>query len=199
MANKMESMESIKLEIEAAKTAGFSNEEIQNSYADEINAAQSSGFSEDQINKTYGFAEPDNKIIKDYVNKITKDYLSEEIVSPEDEMLYQSKLERGKPVKEAVKDIKETLVGKEFDGSYIAEQILGNNLYNFSKRAIKGEGTPEALRMPQPKDYTWTEEFLTTAGTLAIESPLYALSATPGFLAGTYRCGFYRSNDTNNN
>ena len=138
MANKMESMENIKLEIEAAKTAGFSNEEIQNSYADEINAAQSSGFSEDQINKTYGFAEPDNKIIKDYVNKITKDYLSEEIVSPEDEMLYQSKLERGKPVKEAVKDIKETLVGKEFDGSYIAEQILGNNLYNFSKRAIKG-------------------------------------------------------------
>jgi len=51
MANKMESMESIKLEIEAAKTAGFSNEEIQNSYADEINAAQSSGFSEDQIIK----------------------------------------------------------------------------------------------------------------------------------------------------
>jgi hypothetical protein len=184
MANKMESMESIKLEIEAAKNAGFSSEEIQNSYADEINAAQSSGFSEDQINKTYGFAKPDNKIIKDYINKITKDYLSEEIVSPEDEMLYQSKLERGKPVKEAVKDIKETVVGKEFDGSYIAEQILGNNLYNFSKRAIKGEGTPEALRMPQPKDYTWTEEFLTTAGTLAIESPLYALSATPGFLAG---------------
>ena len=179
MANKMESMESIKLEIEAAKTAGFSNEEIQNSYADEINAAQSSGFSEDQINKTYGFAQPDNKIIKDYINKITKDYLSEEIVSPEDEMLYQSKLKQA-----TEPSLKETIVGPNFDGAYIAEQILGNNLYNFSKRAIKGEGTPEALHMPQPKDYTWTEEFLTAAGTFAIESPLYALSATPGFLAG---------------
>jgi len=146
MANKMESMESIKLEIEAAKTAGFSNEEIQNSYADEINAAQSSGFSEDQINKTYGFAQPDNKIIKDYINKITKDYLSEEIVSPEDEMLYQSKLKQA-----TEPSLKETIVGPNFDGAYIAEQILGNNLYNFSKRAIKGEGTPEALHMPQPK------------------------------------------------
>ena len=185
MAVKMENMESIKLEIEAAKTAGFSSEEIQNSYADEINAAKSSGFSEDQINKTYGFAQPENKIIKDYVNKITKDYLSEEIVIPEDEMLYQSKL------KEATEpSLKEIIVGKEFDGAYISEQILGNNLYNFSKRAIKGEGTPEALHMPQPKDYTWTEEFLTAAGTLAIESPIYGLSALAGSPAGLMGAGF---------
>ena len=92
MANKMERMEQIKLEIEAAKQAGFSNEEIKSSYSDEINAAKQNGFSDDQINATYGLRKPDPKIVQEYVSKITKDYLSEEIVSPEDEMLYQSKI-----------------------------------------------------------------------------------------------------------
>ena len=180
MANKMERMEQIKLEIEAAKQAGFSNEEIKSSYSDEINAAKQNGFSDDQINATYGLRKPDPKIVQEYVSKITKDYLSEEIVSPEDEMLYQSRIKQA-----SEPSLKEKLVGPKFDGDYISEQILGTNLWNISKRAIKGEGTPEALKMPKPEDYTWTEEFLTTLGTLALDSPLYALSAVPGALTGS--------------
>jgi len=173
-------MEQIKLEVEAAKQAGFSNEEIKSSYSDEINAAKQNGFSDDQINATYGLRKPDPKIVQEYVSKITKDYLSEEIVSPEDEMLYQSRIKQA-----SEPSLKEKLVGPKFDGDYISEQILGTNLWNISKRAIKGEGTPEALKMPRPEDYTWTEEFLTTLGTLALDSPLYALSAIPGAIGGT--------------
>jgi hypothetical protein len=176
----MERMEQIKLEVEAAKQAGFSNEEIKSSYSDEINAAKQNGFSDDQINATYGLRKPDPKIVQEYVSKITKDYLSEEIVSPEDEMLYQSRIKQA-----SEPSLKEKLVGPKFDGDYISEQILGTNLWNISKRAIKGEGTPEALKMPRPEDYTWTEEFLTTLGTLALDSPLYALSAIPGAIGGT--------------
>lgn len=176
----MERMEQIKLEVEAAKQAGFSNEEIKSSYSNEINAAKQNGFSDDQINATYGLRKPDPKIVQEYVSKITKDYLSEEIVSPEDEMLYQSKIKQA-----SEPSLKEKLVGPKFDGDYISEQILGTNLWNISKRAIKGEGTPEALKMPRPEDYTWTEEFLTTLGTLALDSPLYALSAVPGALTGS--------------
>jgi hypothetical protein len=176
----MERMEQIKLEVEAAKQAGFSNEEIKSSYSNEINAAKQNGFSDDQINATYGLRKPDPKIVQEYVSKITKDYLSEEIVSPEDEMLYQSRIKQA-----SEPSLKEKLVGPKFDGDYISEQILGTNLWNLSKRAIKEEGTPEALKMPRPEDYTWTEEFLTTLGTLAIDSPLYALSAIPGALIGT--------------
>jgi len=176
----MERMEQVQLEIEAAKKAGFSNEEIKSSYSDEINAAKQNGFSDEQINATYGLRKPDSKIVQEYVSKITKDYLSEEIVSPEDEMLYQSRIKQA-----SEPSLKEKLVGSKFDGDYISEQILGTNLWNLSKRAIKEEGTPEALKMPRPEDYTWTEEFLTTLGTLAIDSPLYALSAIPGAIGGT--------------
>ena len=176
----MERMEQIKLEVEAAKQAGFSNEEIKSSYSNEINSAKQNGFSDDQINATYGLRKPDPKIVQEYVSKITKDYLSEEIVSPEDEMLYQSRIKQA-----SEPSLKEKLVGPKFDGDYISEQILGTNLWNLSKRAIKEEGTPEALKMPRPEDYTWTEEFLTTLGTLAFDSPLYALSAIPGALIGT--------------
>ena len=57
MANKVEKMESIQQEIEAAKKAGFTNQEIKDSYADEINAAKSAGFNDEEINKTYGLLE----------------------------------------------------------------------------------------------------------------------------------------------
>ena len=168
---------------------GFSQAEITEWKQGKIKTLQEAGFTDQEISDDFKF-EPDTKVIKDYVNKITKDYLAQDIVIPEDEMLYQSNLNRGKPVKQAVKDIKEAVVGKEFDGDYVAEQILGNNLWNLSKRAAKGEGTPEALKMPKPDDYTWTEEFLSTLGTLAIDSPIYAGSAVVGLPAGKLGAGF---------
>ena len=168
---------------------GFTQAEITGWKQDKVKQLQEGGFTTQEISNEFKF-EPDNKVIKDYVNKITKDYLAQDIVIPEDEMLYQSNLNRGKPVKQAVKDIKETVIGKKFDGDYVAEQILGNNLWNLSKRAAKSEGTPEALNMPKPEDYTWTEEFLTTLGTLAVDSPIYGLSAIAGSPAGTLGAGF---------
>ena len=168
---------------------GFSQAEITEWKQGKIKTLQEAGFTDQEISDDFKF-EPDTKVIKDYVNKITKDYLSQDIVIPEDEMLYQSNLNRGKPVKQAVKDIKETVIGKKFDGDYIAEQILGSNLWNLSKRAAKGEGTPEALKMPKPDDYTWTEEFLSTLGTLAVDSPIYAGSAVVGLPAGKLGAGF---------
>jgi len=168
---------------------GFSQKEITGWKQDKIKQLQQGGFTTQEISDEFKF-EPDTKVIKDYVNKITKDYLAQDIVIPEDEMLYQSNLNRGKPVKQAVKDIKEAVVGKEFDGDYVAEQILGSNLWNLSKRAAKSEGTPEALKMPKPEDYTWTEEFLSTLGTLALDSPIYAGSAVVGLPAGKLGAGF---------
>ena len=168
---------------------GFNQAEITGWKQDKVKQLQQGGFTTQEISDEFKF-EPDTKVIKDYVNKITKDYLAQDIVIPEDEMLYQSNLNRGKPVKQAVKDIKETVIGKEFDGDYVAEQILGNNLWNLSKRAAKNQGTPEALTMPKPEDYTWTEEFLTTLGTLAVDSPIYGLSAIAGSPAGTLGAGF---------
>jgi hypothetical protein len=168
---------------------GFSGAEITGWKQEKVKQLQQGGFTNQEISDEFKF-EPDNKVIKDYVNKITKDYLAQDIVIPEDEMLYQSNLNRGKPVKQAIKDIKETVIGKEFDGDYIAEQILGTNLWNLSKRAAKGEGTPEALSMPKPEDYTWTEEFLSTLGTLAVDSPIYAGSAVVGLPAGKLGAGF---------
>ena len=168
---------------------GFSQKEITGWKQDKIKLLQQGGFTTQEISDEFKF-EPDTKVIKDYVNKITKDYLAQDIVIPEDEMLYQSNLNRGKPVKQAVKDIKEAVVGKEFDGDYVAEQILGNNFWNLSKRVAKNQGTPEALKMPRPEDYTWTEEFLTTLGTLAVDSPIYGLSAIAGSPAGTLGAGF---------
>ena len=168
---------------------GFSQAEITGWKQEKVKELQQGGFTNQEISDVFKF-EPDNKVIKDYVNKITKDYLAQDIVIPEDEMLYQSNLNRGKPVKQAAKDIKKTLIGEKFDGDYIAEQILGTNLWNLSKRAAKGEGTPEALKMPRPEDYTWTEEFLSTLGTLGVDSPAYIASALVGLPAGNLGAGF---------
>jgi hypothetical protein len=190
MANKVEKMESIQQEIEAAKKAGFTNQEIKDSYADEINAAKSAGFNDEEINKTYGLIEREDPVLKEYVSKITKEYLSQEIVSPDDELLYQSNLIRGKPVKKALTDIKESVVGENFDGDIILNNILGKNLYNITKRAALGQGTPDAYKLPNPKDYTWTEEFLETVGTLGLELPLYAVSALAGSPGGVIGSAF---------
>ena len=171
---------------------GFSQKEITGWKQDKIKNLQQGGFTNQEISNEFKF-QPDTKVIKDYVGNVAKDYLSGRgIIISEEEMPYQTEQTRSDQLKELKKDIKETVVGEKFDGDYIAEQILGSNLWNLSKRAAKGEGTPEALKMPKPEDYTWTEEFLTTLGTLAVDSPIYGLSAIAG-------CWIYRSNDTYNN
>jgi len=169
---------------------GFSQKEITGWKQDKIKNLQKGGFTNQEISNEFKF-QPDTKVIKDYVGNVAKDYLSGRgIIISEEEMPYQTEQTRSDQLKELKKDIKETVVGEKFDGDYIAEQILGSNLWNLSKRAAKGEGTPEALKMPKPEDYTWTEEFLTTLGTLAVDSPIYAGSAVVGIPGGKLGAGF---------
>jgi len=70
---------------------GFSGAEITGWKQEKVKQLQQGGFTNQEISDEFKF-EPDNKVIKDYVNKITKDYLAQDIVIPEDEMLYQSNL-----------------------------------------------------------------------------------------------------------
>ena len=51
-------------EINAAKEAGFTNEEIKNNFADEINAVKAAGFSDQEIDKQYGFEPVDKSLFK---------------------------------------------------------------------------------------------------------------------------------------
>ena len=169
---------------------GFSQKEITGWKQGKVKELQEGGFTNQEIANELKF-ESDTKIVKDYVSNVAKDYLSGRgIIISEEEMPYQTEQTRSDQLKELKKDIKETVVGEKFDGDYIAEQILGGNLWNLSKRAAKGEGTPETLKMPKPEDYTWTEEFLTTLGTLAVDSPIYAGSAVVGIPGGKLGAGF---------
>ena len=169
---------------------GFDQKDITAWKQGKIKELQEGGFTNQEIANEFKF-EPDTKIIKDYVSDLTKFYLSTSgIILSKEDLPYQSEKSISDKTKAITEDIKEVTVGKEFDGDYIAEQILGGNLWNLSKRAAKGEGTPEALKLPTPKDYTWTEEFLTTLGTLAVDSPLYAGSALVGLPGGTLGAGF---------
>ena len=151
-------------EINAAREAGFTDQEIKNSFADELNAAKAAGFSEQEINKQFNFQPVDDGLFKNLFETAKK------------------RVEEKRATREAIQT---EIVGPNFDGDYILEQIFGANLYNLQYRAAKGIGTPEALKMPQPKDYTWTEEFLTTLGTLGLELPIYGISAIPGAFGGS--------------
>lgn len=151
-------------EINAAREAGFTDQEIKNSFADEFNAAKAAGFSEQEINKQFNFQPVDDGLFKNLFETAKK------------------RVEEKRATREAIQT---EIVGPNFDGDYILEQIFGANLYNLQYRAAKGIGTPEALKMPQPKDYTWTEEFLTTLGTLGLELPIYGISAIPGAFGGS--------------
>jgi len=169
---------------------GFDQKDITAWKQEKIKELQEGGFTNQEIANEFKF-EPDTKIIKDYVSDLTKFYLSTSgIVLSKEDLPYQSEKSISDKRKAITEDIKEVTVGKEFDGDYIAEQILGGNLWNLSKRAAKGEGTPEALKLPKPEDYTWTEEFLQTLGTLVVDSPLYAGSALIGAPVGTLGAGF---------
>ena len=154
-------------EINAAKEAGFTDNEIKNNFADEMNAAKSAGFTQKEIDKQFGFGPIDKSPFKNLIS-----FAKEDVIA---------KAAKRKAAGEAIQKV---VVGEKFDGDYILEQILGANLYNLGYRAITEKGTPKAITMDIPKDYTFAEEFLTTAGTIALESPIFLGSAIPGFLAG---------------
>ena len=88
------------------------------------------------------------------------------------------------------KSLKEIVVGKKFDGDQILKRGYGKTLYDMTTRLASGEGLSESLIQPEPEDYTWTEEFLTTLGTLAVDAPIYGASAVVGAPAGNLGAGF---------
>jgi predicted Zn-dependent peptidase len=119
-------------EINAAREAGFTDQEIKNSFADELNAAKAAGFTDQEINKQFNFQPVDDGLFKNLFDTAKK------------------RVEERRTTREAIKTeveaIKTEVVGEEFNGDYILEQIFGANLYNLQYRAAKGVGTPEALK-----------------------------------------------------
>ena len=170
--------------------AGFSQKEIADWKKQKIQKLNSAGFNNQEVLEAFGTTTNDKKIYQDYFLEIKKEivdeYESQEIVSPEDEMLYQSRIEQGDPV-----SLKELAVGKNFDGDAILKRGYGKTLYDMTTRLANNEGLSEALTQPEPEDYTWFEGLLERAYTLGLELPLYGISFVPGTLAaGPYGGAF---------
>ena len=170
--------------------AGFSQKEIADWKKQKIQKLNSAGFNNQEVLEAFGTTTNDTKIYQNYFSDIKKqivdEYESQEIVSPEDEMLYQSRIEQGDPV-----SLKELAVGKNFDGDAILKRGYGKTLYDMTTRLANGEGLSEALTQPEPEDYTWFEGLLERAYTLGLELPLYGISFVPGTLAaGPYGGAF---------
>ena len=90
--------------------AGFSHQEIADWKKQKIQKLNNAGFNNQEILEAFGTTNNNNKIYQEYFSDIKKqiidEYESQEIVSPDDEMLYQSRIEQGDPVslKEVVVD-----------------------------------------------------------------------------------------------
>ena len=82
--------------------AGFSQKEIADWKKQKIQKLNSAGFNNQEVLEAFGTTTNDKKIYQDYFSDIKKqivdEYESQEIVSPDDEMLYQSRIEQGDPV-----------------------------------------------------------------------------------------------------
>jgi len=163
--------------------AGFSKKEIADWKKEKIQKLNGAGFNNQEILEAFGTTNNNKKVYQDYFSDIKKqiinEYETEEIVSPDDEMLYQSKIQEGDPL-----TLKEVVVGKQFDGDAILKRGYGKTLYDMTTRLAKGEGLSEALINPEPEDYTWFEGLLERGTTIGLELPIYGLSFLGGNLAG---------------
>ena len=163
--------------------AGFSQKEIADWKKEKIQKLNNAGFNNQEILEAFGTTNNNKKVYQDYFSDIKKqiinEYETEEIVSPDDEMLYQSKIQEGDPL-----TLKEVLVGDKFNGDDILKRGYGKPLYDMTTRLAKGEGLSEALINPEPEDYTWFEGLLERATTLGLELPIYGVSFLPGNLVG---------------
>ena len=163
--------------------AGFSQKEIADWKKEKIQKLNGAGFNNQEILEAFGTTNNNKKVYQDYFSDIKKqiinEYETEEIVSPDDEMLYQSKIQEGDPL-----TLKEVVVGKQFDGDAILKRGYGKTLYDMTTRLAKGEGLSEELLNPEPEDYTWFEGLLERGTTIGLELPIYGLSFFGGNLAG---------------
>ena len=163
--------------------AGFSQKEIADWKKEKIQKLNGAGFNNQEILEAFGTTNNNKKVYQDYFNSVKSqlenEYYTQESISPDDELLYQSKIDQAN-----APSFKEVVVGKQFDGDEILKRGYGKTLYDMTTRLAKGEGLSEALTNPEPEDYTWFEGLLERATTLGLELPVYGLSFIGGSAAG---------------
>ena len=173
---------------------GFSKTEIENWKKEKVLKLNNAGFNEQEILNEFGVVPDNNNNFTNYFSDVKKEIINEyetqDIVSPDDEMLYQSKIQQGDPL-----SLKEVAVGKEFDGDAILKRGWGKTLYDMTFRLSTEKGLSDAYTQEEPEDYTWFEGLLERGLTLGSELPLYGLSflggtaATANPIAGAFAAG----------
>ena len=163
---------------------GFSQTEIQNWKKDKVLKLNGAGCSNAEISEEFGVVATDTNSNKEYFNSVKaeleNEYYTQESISPDDELLYQSKIDQAD-----APSLKEIVVGKEFDGDEILKRGWGKTLYDMTYRLATDGGLSEAFTQEEPEDYTWFEGLLERGLTLGAELPIYGGS----FLAGTGATG----------
>ena len=163
---------------------GFSQTEIENWKKDKVLKLNNAGFSNAEIAEEFGVVPTDTNSNKEYFNSVKaeleNEYYTQESISPDDELLYQSKIDQAD-----APSLKEIVVGKEFDGDEILKRGWGKTLYDMTYRLATDGGLSEAFTQEEPEDYTWFEGLLERGLTLGTELPIYGLS----FLGGTAATG----------
>jgi len=167
----------------ALQEGGFSSKEIEDWKKEKVLELNSAGFSNSEILNEFGVNNSNKKKFQNYFktikNDITNEYYNEELISPDDELLYQDKFQRGDPL-----SLKEIVVGKNFDGDEILKRGWGKTLYDMTYRLATDKGLSEAFIQEEPEDYTWFEGLLERGLTLGAELPIYGLSYLPGTAVG---------------
>ncbi len=163
---------------------GFNQKEIEDWKKDKILKLNNAGFSNAEILEEFGAVPADNKAnvkyFKNIKEELENEYYTQESISPDDELLYQSKIDQAD-----APSLKELVVGKEFDGDEILKRGWGKTLYDMTYRLATDGGLSEAFTEEEPEDYTWFEGLLERGLTLGAELPIYGGS----FLAGTGATG----------
>ena len=163
--------------------AGFSQKEISDWKKEKILELNSAGFSNAEVAEEFGVVPANNNANKDYFNSVKaqleNEYYTQESISPDDELLYQSKIDQAD-----APSLKELVVGKEFDGDEILKRGWGKTLYDMTYRLATEQGLSEAFTQEEPEDYTWFEGLLERGLTLGAELPVYGLSYLPGASVG---------------
>ena len=162
---------------------GFSQKEIEDWKKDKILTLNNAGFSNAEISEEFGVVSINNNTNKDYFDtvkaQLENEYYTQESISPDDELLYQSKIDQAD-----APSLKELVVGKQFDGDEILKRGWGKTLYDMTYRLATEQGLSEAFTQEEPQDYTWFEGLLERGLTLGSELPIYALSYLPGKAVG---------------
>ena len=163
---------------------GFSQKEIEDWKKDKILKLNNAGFSNAEILEEFGVVAADNKAnvkyFKNIKEELENEYYTQESISPDDELLYQSKIDQAD-----APSLKELVVGKEFDGDEILKRGWGKTIYDMTYRLATDGGLSEAFTEEEPEDYTWFEGLLERGLTLGAELPIYG----GAFLAGTGATG----------